>query len=360
MPPAPPGAILHYVGYDVDRGGILAVIRALAAENRFPCVLGVNPSFIATRSREIPLRPLPPIDGDTINAATAWRAFRVAQAVRIWMREDPRRVFHGHSRAGLLVALWLRWMGEERVISTVHCYGRQRWFYRWAARRMAGQLFWLSPAMKAYYGVRPSDWSDCLPPCIRLPDAIQGRPRSSGGVRFGCVGALVPVKQWELALAALARVPRDVPLRLVHAGADDGSAESRAYAARIRSMAATPEVAARVEFRGEVTDMGAFYRDIDCLLIPSRWEAFSVAALEAGAHGVPLLAADAAGNRDLVAAARLGWVFTPDSADACAEKMVTLARGPELRAWRPDPAALARFNAATSAAQHAAVYQRLI
>ena len=139
MPVDSPGAVLHYVGYDVDRGGILAVIRALAAENQFPCVLGVNPNFQPERSRGIPLLRLPAMAGDTISVATMLRARSVARQVRSWLAADSARVFHGHSRAGLLVALWLKRMGEKRVAATVHCYGRRRWFYRWAAGQLRGQ-----------------------------------------------------------------------------------------------------------------------------------------------------------------------------------------------------------------------------
>src|SRR5687768_6466583 len=113
MPADHSGAVLHYVGYDVDRGGILAVIRALAAEKQFPCVLGVNPGFQAGRSRGLELKRLPALAGDTIRVVTLLRAYRVAQQVRTWLREDPSRVFHGHSRAGLLVALWLHRLGER-------------------------------------------------------------------------------------------------------------------------------------------------------------------------------------------------------------------------------------------------------
>jgi glycosyltransferase involved in cell wall biosynthesis len=361
MPQTPPGAILHYVGYDVDRGGILAVIRALAAEQLFPCVLGVNARFQAARSRELQRLSLPDLAGDVVNLATIFRARRVAHAVRAWLREDATRVFHGHSRAGLLVALWLRWLGEKRVVATVHCYGRQRWFYRWAARRMDGQLYWLSPAMKAYYEMGDDSWDHCLPPGIRPTSASPMRSRQSDHVVcFGCVGGLVPVKQWELVLAALAEIPREVALRVVHAGSEDGSGESQAYAASLRDQAARAGVGERFTFCGEVTDMGSFYQGIDCLLIPSQWEAFSVAALEAGNSGVPVLAADAAGNRDLVSAGTLGWLFTANSASECARRMIELAGGNELRAWRPDRVALDRFSATTMAAQHRAIYRRIV
>ena len=70
-----------------------------------------------------------------------------------------RRIFHGHSRAGLLVGLWLRLFGGERVVVSVHCHGRQKWFYRWAALVLGERMVWLTPAMKAHYDVGARTWA---------------------------------------------------------------------------------------------------------------------------------------------------------------------------------------------------------
>ncbi|MGH7947058.1 MAG: hypothetical protein ACREF9_18935, partial [Opitutaceae bacterium] len=182
MPRTRPGAVLHYVGYDVDRGGILAVIRALATEDLFPCVLGVNPAFQAGRSRDLEIMRLPNVSGNTISLRNMLRAHRIAREAQAWLRGDATRVFHGHSRAGLLVALWLRRFGERRAVATVHCYGRQRWFYRWAAHRLRGGIFWLSPEMKRYYGLRRESeaadrWAGCLPGCVPALASTVRRPQ---------------------------------------------------------------------------------------------------------------------------------------------------------------------------------------
>lgn len=360
MPSARPFTVLHYVGYDVDRGGILAVIRALAAEARFECVLGVNPGFKAVRSRDLARMTLPAIAGETIGPATVLRARRVAREVQAWLRGGENRVFHGHSRAGLLVALRLRALGETRVAATVHCLGRQRWFYRRAARRLAGRVFWLSPAMKAHYGL-PAGGDDCLPPCLASGEewTEPKPPRARAGVVFGAVGGLVPVKEWEVVLEALAQVPADVPVRVLHAGAEDGSAESAACAARLRQRASAAGVAGRFEFRGELADLRPFYREIDCLLVAGAREAFSVAALEAAAAGVPTLAADGPGNRYEIETARLGWLFPAGSASALAGRMKEFATRPDARRWTCDDAALRAFSAPVVAARHEAVYRRL-
>ncbi len=359
MPAGDHPTVLHYVGYDADRGGIVSVVRALAGAGRFACVLGMNRGAVQARTPALEVLELPRISGEKIGVGTAMRALVVARAVRRWLREDPERIFHGHSRAGLLVARWLAGMGECRVVATVHVFGRQRWFYRRAAAALGGRLCWLGPSMKSYYGLPADGWKGCLPDCIPEACVRPARPRPLAlVVTFGCVGALVPVKQWELVLDALEQVPAEVPLRVVQAGAGDPG--SREYAAGLRRRAEAPALASRFAWRGPVEDMAEFYAGIDCLVVAATREASSVAALEAVAAGVPVLASAGSGTRDLIARCRGGWLFPADSAEALGRRMAELARGPELAAWRRDEAGLTEFTAAKSAAAHAAVYQTLL
>ncbi|MDD2763085.1 MAG: glycosyltransferase family 4 protein [Opitutaceae bacterium] len=361
MPPDGKPVVLHYTGYTVDGGGILAVVRALVGEGRFHCLLGVNPDFQQRGRPRLPLWHGPPIRGERIDPLNALRALRVAWRVRRWLRGGAGRIFHGHSRAGLLVALWLALLGERRVIVTVHVFGRQRWFYRRAAALLGERLYWLGPAMKRHYRIGAETWSGCLPDCVpnTAVRPVRSRPPHPV-VIFGCVGGLVPVKQWELVIRALACLPREMPVRVVHAGREDGSAASAAYAARLRRLGDELGVADRIEWRGETGDMVSFYEGIDCLIVPSPWEASSVAALEAVAAGVPVLAAETSGTRDLVECCEGGWLFAADSAEALGQRMLTLARGPDLPAWRRNDAALVKFTAAHAAAAHAAVYRSLL
>ena len=211
-----------------------------------------------------------------VRAATAWRALAVAWRLRAWLRAGERRVVHTHSRAGLFVACWLRALGESRVLATVHAYGRRPAIYRAMKRLLGSRMKWLTPTMKAHYGVGDTgNWSDCLPDCVPASAVRAGtlRPVNRRPVIFGCVGGLVPVKNWELVLRALARVPADVPLRVIHIGEEDATEEGAACAAHLRELAADKKIAPRWEWRPPQGDLRGFYGEIDCLLVPSRREA---------------------------------------------------------------------------------------
>ncbi|OAM90633.1 glycosyltransferase [Termitidicoccus mucosus] len=368
--PAKP-AVLHYVGYDTDAGGIVSVVRNLAgtsaSESPFDCVLGVNPGFAQLRAPPLPVLELPRVAGERISPLAFLRARIVARAARAWLRADGRNIFHGHSRAGLLVALWLARWGERRAMASVHCYGRRRWFYRWAAHRLGGRLWMLSPAMMRHYGIEPADWEKCLPGCVHFPDTSLVREKQdahrSDELHAGGIGTLTRWKGWHLALEALARLPVEArrQWRFTHIGEEDGSAESARYAEELRAQTRALGLEACVRWSGPQSSSEALLREIDVLLVPSINEPFSVARLEALAAGVPSLSADSGGARDLVEPPENGWLFRNGDADDLARRLAQLAAPGALAEARIDRAALARrFSVEASIARHAEVYAALL
>jgi len=346
---------LHYTGATTDRGGIVAVLRALAAGGAFRVVHGVSPGF-AGAGDGLPLWTGPALETERISPANLWRARAVARAVRSWLAAGPRRIFHGHSRAGLLVALWLRAAGERRVVVSVHCYGRQRWFYRWAAGRLGRALFWLSPAMKAYYGAGDATWTQCRPGCVVAPaGGVPRRGAPAEPIRLGGVGALVPWKRWDLVPAALALLPAAARARwrFRHIGADDGSAASRAWAAALRTSTAGPDV----DWLGPQASSAGFLAETDVLVVASENEPFSIAMLEALHAGVPVIAADSGGARDVIVPGRNGWLFRSGDAADLARCLEAAARPGALAAVAPAGADLARFDARAVAAEWETVYR---
>ena len=344
--------VLHYVGYDDDGGGIVSLVRALAGENRFACRLGLNEGATQRRHPPLPALHWPPVCGETISPRAFWPTRRVARAVAAWLREDSRRVFHGHSRAGLLVALWLASAGERRVVATVHCYGRQRWFYRWAARRLGARLVWLSPAMKRHYGVGDDSWAGCIPGAIRAPQVTRVAP-AAGRWRLGGLGALVRWKRWHLVLEALAQLPveRRAQVSFEHVGGGDET-----YRGELIALAARLGLADCVVFRGVESGPERLLGAIDALVVASENEPFSIAMLEALHAGVPVIAADSGGARDVLGDGRGGWLFADGDAAALARTLET--------AWRTGgvvpPAALARFTADVAAEEYLRLYRSLL
>ena len=153
--------------------------------------------------------------------------------------------------------------------------------------------------------------------------AIASRDANAAPV-IGFVGRVVAVKDVMTFLEACSLIARELPgARFVVVGPLDQEA---GYADRCRLRAAA--LALDVEFTG-VADPSEWYPGLDALVLTSRSEAQPLVALEAMAAGVPVVATDVGGCRELL---RGCGIVTPlaDPA-ATASAVVRLMRDGELR-----------------------------
>ena len=152
------------------------------------------------------------------------------------------------------------------------------------------------------------------------------RPSTLGrAVRVGYVGRLAPHKGVDVLLEAVARDPR-LTLAIAGAGPDE---------AALRSRAAEPDLAGRVEFAGavETADLPEFYRGLDVLAVPSLstpgWlEQFGRVAVEAMACGTPVVASDSGALPDVVSEA--GLLVPPGDSVALAAAIGRVGTDPDL------------------------------
>jgi glycosyltransferase involved in cell wall biosynthesis len=355
--------VLHYVGADDDRSGIISVIRAMAGINFFDCLLGVNPGFVQHRFPLLRTLELSRVQGEVIGWSALWRARTVGREVRRWLDGGPRRMFHGHSRAGLLVALWLHRAGERRVIVTVHCYGLQRWFYRWAAAQLGERMIWLTPAMKAYYGVGKRTWDGCVPNSLpHTPSPPRHAALISSRLILGGAGQLVPWKGWHVVIESLALLTPSIRGRIEfrHIGTTNDTAESAAYARELVRLAEERGVEAQVKWLGWQSSSAQLLTEIDCLVVPSDHEPFSMVALEALFAGLPVLAADTGGPTDFVTEGQNGWFFRTGEARDLARVITMLLESSALAAIEIETTALRRFTTQEIAPQWARIYERTL
>ena len=82
------------------------------------------------------------------------------------------------------------------------------------------------------------------------------------------------------------------------------------------------EYGARVQFHGVSTDMAAVWPRVGLLAMPSRFEGVPLAALEAAAHGIPVLASRVGGLPTVIADGRTGWMYPAGDIDAAMRGLV--------------------------------------
>ena len=140
------------------------------------------------------------------------------------------------------------------------------------------------------------------------------------------VGRLDRQKGLDVLLLAMDALRMRTPdLRLVIAG--DGPRRRE-----IESLVAKLRLGDRVRMLGFVRDVRAVLSAADLFVMPSRWEGFGLAAAEAMAAGLPVIAAGAAGLRELVVDGRTGILVEADDPEAVARSIEVLAYDSSRRA----------------------------
>ena len=86
---------------------------------------------------------------------------------------------------------------------------------------------------------------------------------------------------------------------------------------------------AGIEFVGKQTDMASFWNRCDAAILASLREGMPKALLEAAASGLPLLASDAVGCRELVEHGKNGYLFSPSAPREIANTILKLASDPD-------------------------------
>ena len=113
-------------------------------------------------------------------------------------------------------------------------------------------------------------------------------------------------------------------LRVMIAG--DGPLRSQ-LEARVREK----NLAEVVRFLGEVQDMPAFYASLDLFCLTSLWEGLPLAILEAAAAGVPIVAANVPGTKDILSSPGAAVLVEPENPLALSLAVVDLYGSPHRR-----------------------------
>ncbi len=312
---------------DLRIGGTPTVVRELAIRLRderahveVACLAGEGPVAGQLRSAGVTCTPL--------SARGAWDIFRTTRACRsliVEHRIDTVLSFLVH--ANVVAARATRGVVGVRLFQSIQTtQPRPRWHW-WAQRRVAAvadRVIVPSPSVRQAAMSRchiPSEKIVVIPNAVDL-DRFAGLSHShEPRRRIGFVGRLDPVKRVEKLLDAVRLLPTDFTLWVF------GDGEQRS---RLESIAATPGLAGRVHFAGEVADNREPYARIDLLVLPSLAEGFGLVLIEAMAAGVPVIGADVDGIRDVIDHDKNGLLVDAGNPRALADAIARLAGEAEL------------------------------
>ena len=168
---------------------------------------------------------------------------------------------------------------------------------------------------------------DCAEYSRRPDPALRARLSSpdGGDALVLHVSNFRPVKRVDAVIEVFRLIRRRVRARLVLVG--DGP--DRTIAER---LVADWGLADSVTFAGEQQNLVPWLSVADLFLLPSAQESFGLAALEAMACEVPVVASNVGGLPEIVEDGVTGFVCPPDAVDAMADRSIALLTDPALHA----------------------------
>lgn len=173
--------------------------------------------------------------------------------------------------------------------------------------------------------------------------------------RFGLIGRLEPQKGHRDFLAACRIVRERLPdaeFWLIGAGP---------LREELAEQAAAAGLGGAVRFLGPRSDIAELLRELDVFVSASLWEGFPTVVLEAMAAGVPVIATDVSGSRELVRDGETGRLVPVGAPSRLAEAMLWM-EGHPAEARRMAEEARARIQPHTmahTAARYAELYRGL-
>lgn len=139
-------------------------------------------------------------------------------------------------------------------------------------------------------------------------DNIRPIARSKGDMfHFVFVGRLENrEKRVDLLIESISKLTGQFYLHLIGDGPDRD---------QLMKLAAVKKVSRKIKWYGWVEDPWSVILHGDLLVVPSAYEGFSMVSVEALARGIPVLATDCGGPRDIVTEG-VGWLFPPGDGNA--------------------------------------------
>ena len=249
-------------------------------------------------------------------------------------------VAHYHAAAALLG------LGRVRLLNTRHGMGateqggdRSERLFHLAGYRTDAVVAVCEAARAAYATQVPAPRlaMQVVPNGIRMqrfaPGDAHDRERLRGQLGFapgtrlvGSVGRLNFIKDHASLLHAHARIQAQVPdtgLVVVGSGPELAS---------LRDLRESLGLADRVHLLGDRDDVPELLRGLDLFVLPSTSEGYSLALVEACAAGLPIIATDVGGNREIVMPGRNGMLVPAEAPDTLAASLIEMLQDPETMA----------------------------
>lgn len=240
-----------------------------------------------------------------------------------------------------LVSLIARFIKKPVVVriaagelSATHHRGQLR---RWLLPRLANALVVLNHELlaqlkdpkhlgKIHWFPNGVDTERFHPPTPEQRDAARKQwqvPEDAKMILF--VGSIVPSKGVDTLVSAFIDVAKQKGSMLVLAGPVDKSVE---FTQQLLHTIHVKNLGEQVRFLGRTSDVGGLMQATDIFVLPSLAEGMPNALLETMSTGLPCVASDIPGVRELIISGDNGLLFSPHDSNQLAGHLVWLINNP--------------------------------
>lgn len=163
----------------------------------------------------------------------------------------------------------------------------------------------------------PKDRFTIIPPATWIPETAKELTDSPV---IGCISRLHKEKNVQMLLDAFREVLREIPDAKLEIYGD--GPERQALEAVVKERRQTESIT----FHGWVDTRTGVYETFRVLAVPSKKESFGMAALEAEAHGIPVVATKVGGLVEAVAHQVTGLLVADDDAEAMSRALLRILK----------------------------------
>jgi len=185
---------------------------------------------------------------------------------------------------------------------------------------------------------------------------IPARPRGGRGLIYCDVANFSPWKGHEYLIRAFAKVHEQLSASTLLLAGNGPLLEHS------RQLAQDLHLGSSVVFLGHVSDIPALLASSDVFVVPSLWEGFCLALVEAQASGLPAVVSAVGGIPEVVRAGLDGLLVPPANVNELAAAMLVLGRDRDLRQQMGQAArdGSRRFDIATTRAAYESLYHDVL
>jgi len=297
------------------------------------------------------------------------------------LKREPADILHSHFHVGTLIAILTKILGRvRRVVRTAHVnYEWQRGWPGWVQKSAIwSMIFVLFPFfvdreagvskiivdlldrrfIARLMGKKAHLIYNAIPLRPNPPgfDSQESREAAHPHLIVGSVGRLEEQKGYSYLLNAVQLLKEDLPQ------AEFWIIGEGPLNAALKDEARRLDVESRVRFWGKRDDVLDLVRQMDLFVLPSVYEGLPTVVLESMSCGVPVIATDIPGTREIVQKDVNGWLAEPRSAAALAGCIQYAVDHPEIRQLYSQAAyhSLKEFDILTTAQKYADLYRRMI